>query len=246
MKNGHDPHLQSGHLAVRLRFELDEIVNFMQFSDVDLSVGSTSKYLELQTRIPRIAIVGAGFVGSTTAYALMMSGMAVDIALIDRDLRRAEGHVNDLRDAELFSHKTRVFVGDFSDCCSADITVITAGVSQAGQKSREEGMRETGAMVHGLVADVCREKPRGILLIASNPVDVMTYASWKWSGLPSERVIGSGTSLDASRFRRRLAERYGVASTNVHAYVIGARASLRRERIGQDCKRDAYCRGRHH
>jgi L-lactate dehydrogenase len=193
----------------------------MQFSDVDLSVASSSKYLELQTRIPRIAIVGAGFVGSTTAYALMMSGMAVDIALIDRDLRRAEGHVNDLRDAEVFSHTTRVFVGDFSDCCSADITVITAGVSQAGQKSREDGMRETGAIVHGLVADVCREKPRGILLIASNPVDVMTYASWKWSGLPSERVIGSGTSLDASRFRRRLAERYGVASTNVHAYVIG-------------------------
>jgi L-lactate dehydrogenase len=193
----------------------------MQFSDVDLSVGSTSKYLELQTRIPRIAIVGAGFVGSTTAYALMMSGMAVDIALIDRDLRRAEGHVNDLRDAEVFSHTTRVFVGDFSDCCSADITVITAGVSQAGQKSREDGMRETGAIVHGLVGDVCREKPRGILLIASNPVDVMTYASWKWSGLPSDRVIGSGTSLDTSRFRRRLAEGYGVASTNVHAHVIG-------------------------
>jgi len=107
--------------------------------------GSTSKYLELQTRIPRIAIVGAGFVGSTTAYGLMMSEMAVDIALIDRDLRRAESHVNDLRDAEVFSNRTRVFVGDFSDCCSADITVITAGVSQTGQKSREDGMRETGA-----------------------------------------------------------------------------------------------------
>ena len=88
---------------------------------------SNSRYLSLQTRIPRIAIVGAGFVGSTTAYALMMSGMAVDIALIDRDLGRAEGHVNDLRDAEVFSHTPRVFVGDFSDCCSADITVITAG-----------------------------------------------------------------------------------------------------------------------
>ena len=74
----------------------------MQFSDVDLSVRSTSKNLSLQTRIPRIAIVGAGFVGFTTAYALMMSGMAVDIALIDRDLRRAKGHVNDLRGAEVF------------------------------------------------------------------------------------------------------------------------------------------------
>ena len=75
--------------------------------------------------------------------------------------------------------------------------------------------------MHSLVTDVCRGQPRGILLIASNPVDVMTYAASKWSGLPSNRVIGSGTSLDTSRFRRRLAERYGVASANVHAYVVG-------------------------
>jgi L-lactate dehydrogenase len=184
-------------------------------------VKATSTEQSLETRIPRIAVVGAGFVGSTTAFALMMSGMAAEIALIGRDVRRAEGHVNDLRDAEVFSHATRVFVGDFSDCCSADVTIITAGVSQSGQKSRTEGLRETGPIVHGLVNDVCLQNPRGILLIASNPVDVLTYAAWKWSGLPVHRVIGSGTSLDTSRIRRRLAEYYGVASANVHAYVIG-------------------------
>ena len=174
-----------------------------------------------QARIPRVVIVGTGFVGSTTAYALMMSGLAAEIVLIDRDPRRAEGHANDLRDAEVFSHTTRVFVGDFSDCCSADVTVITAGVSQSGQKSRSEGLRETAAILHDLVSNVCVQNPRGILLIASNPVDVLTYAAWKWSGLPAPRVIGSGTSLDTSRFRRRLAQHYGVASSNVHAYVIG-------------------------
>jgi L-lactate dehydrogenase len=184
-------------------------------------VKAASTEQSLETRIPRIAIVGAGFVGSTTAFALMISGMAAEIALIGRDVRRAEGHVNDLRDAEVFSHATRVFVGDFSDCCSADVTIITAGASQSGQKSRTEGLRETGAIVHGLVNDVCLQNPRGILLIASNPVDVLTYAAWKWSGLPAHRVIGSGTTLDTSRFRRRLAEHYGVASANVHAYVIG-------------------------
>jgi L-lactate dehydrogenase len=193
----------------------------MQFSNVDLSAQSTSEYLSRETRIPRIAIVGAGFVGSTTAYALMMSGMAADIVLINREQRRAEGHVSDLRDAEVFSHATRVFVGDVSDCCSADITVITAGISQTGQKSRVDGMRETGAIVHGIVSDICRKTRPGILLIASNPVDVMTYAAWKWSELPADRVIGAGTSLDTSRFRRRLAEWYGVASANVHAYIIG-------------------------
>jgi L-lactate dehydrogenase len=84
-----------------------------------------------------------------------------------------------------------------------------------------DGLRETAEIVQGLVRDVAKHNPRGILLIASNPVDVLTYAAWKWSGLPANRVIGSGTSLDTARFRRRLAERFGVASHNVHAYVIG-------------------------
>ena len=181
----------------------------------------TSNRVSHEARIPRVVIVGTGFVGSTTAYALMMSGIAAEIVLIDRDPRSAEGHANDLRDAEVFSHTTRVVVGDVSDCCSADVTIITAGVSQSGQRSRTEGLHETGAILHSLVSDVCLQNPQGILLIASNPVDVLTYAAWKWSGLPADRVIGSGTSLDTSRFRRRLAELYGVASTNVHAYVIG-------------------------
>jgi malate/lactate dehydrogenase len=84
-----------------------------------------------------------------------------------------------------------------------------------------EGLRSYMKVLHGLVNDVCLQNPRGILLIASNPVDVLTYAAWKWSGLPAGRVIGSGTSLDTSRFRRRVAEHYGIASANVHAYVIG-------------------------
>jgi L-lactate dehydrogenase len=150
-----------------------------------------------------------------------MSGLTAEIILIDRDRRRAEGQVHDLRDAEVFSHNTRVFAGEFGDCCSADVTIVTTGVSQAGLKSRLDGLRETAEIVQGLVRDVAKHNPRGILLIASNPVDVLTYAAWKWSGLPANRVIGSGTSLDTARFRRRLAERFGVASHNVHAYVIG-------------------------
>jgi L-lactate dehydrogenase len=150
-----------------------------------------------------------------------MSGMAAEIVLIGRNQRRAEGHVHDLRDASVFSHRTRIVAGEIGDCCSADITILTVGVSQSGAKSRLEGMKETAAILKSLVRDVARHNPRGILLIASNPVDVMTYAAWKWSGLPAGRVIGSGTSLDTARFRRRLAEKYGVASDNVHAYVIG-------------------------
>ena len=175
----------------------------------------------VRSRIPRVAIVGTGFVGSTTAYALLLSKTPAEIVLINRDKRRADGHVQDLRDAEVFSHTTRVVAGHFDDCCSADVIIITAGVSQSGQRSRLESLNETAAILKNLVLRVARCNPHGILLIASNPVDVLTYAAWKWSGLPPNRVIGSGTSLDTSRFRRRLAEHYGVASDNVHAYVIG-------------------------
>jgi L-lactate dehydrogenase len=176
---------------------------------------------QARTRLPRVAIVGTGFVGSTTAYALLMSGVAAEIVLIDRDARLAEGQAQDLRDAEAFSHGTQVWVGESSDCCSAEVTIIAAGASQTGLKSRFDGLKETAATIHRIVQDVSRHNPRGILLIASNPVDVLTFAAWKWSGLPASRVIGSGTSLDTARFRRRLAQKYGVASDNVHAYIIG-------------------------
>ena len=188
-------------------------------SVVEISQSINQNYV--RSRIPRVAIVGTGFVGSTTAYALLLSKTPAEIVLINRDKRRADGHVQDLRDAEVFSHTTRVVAGHFDDCCSADVIIITVGVSQSGQRSRLESLNETAAILKNLVLKIARCNPHGILLIASNPVDVLTYAAWKWSGLPPNRVIGSGTSLDTSRFRRRLAEHYGVASDNVHAYVIG-------------------------
>ncbi len=140
----------------------------MRLPEIESPAQNISTHPSLEPRVPRIAIVGAGFVGSTTAFALMMSGMAAEIVLIDRDSRRAEGHVNDLRDAEVFSHTTRIFVGDFSDCCSADVTIVTAGVSQSGQKSRMEGLHDTGAILHGLVNDVCLQNPPGILYWLGN------------------------------------------------------------------------------
>jgi L-lactate dehydrogenase len=188
---------------------------------VQPSAGDVVQRERTGIRLPRIVIVGTGLVGSTTAYALLLSGMAAEIVVVGRDRQRTEGHVSDLRDATVFSHRTRISAGEFSDCCSADITILTVGVSQSGSQSRLEGLKETAAILKDLVRNISRQSPRGILLIASNPVDVMTYAAWKWSGLPAHRVIGSGTSLDTARFRRRLAERYAVSTDNVHAYIIG-------------------------
>jgi L-lactate dehydrogenase len=150
-----------------------------------------------------------------------MSGTAAEIVLIDRDRRRAEGHVQDLRDAAVFATGARVFAGGFGDCCSADVTIITTGVSQSSVQSRLDGLKETAAILKGLVQDIAQHNPNGILLIASNPVDVLTYAAWRWSGLPASQVIGSGTALDTARFRQRFARGYGVASDNVHAHIIG-------------------------
>jgi L-lactate dehydrogenase len=181
-----------------------------------VEVIQSSNQTHVRSRVPRVAIVGTGFVGSTTAYALLLSKTPAEIVLINRDKRRADGHVQDLRDAEVFSHTTRVVAGQFEDCCSADVIIITAGVSQSGQRSRLESLNETAAILKGLVLKVARCNPHGILLIASNPVDVLTYAAWKWSGLPPNRVIGSGTSLDTSRFRRRLWGGFGQRARICH------------------------------
>jgi L-lactate dehydrogenase len=173
-------------------------------------------------KVDRVAIIGAGAVGATTAYALLISGTPAEIVLINRDRKLAQGQVDDLRDAALFSHTTRIVAGDFSDCSSADVIIITAGVhQQADTASRLDDLKESANILRGIVSQIMRSDPQGVLLIASNPVDVLTYGAWRWSGLPANRVIGSGTSLDTSRFRRRLGERFGVAPDNVHAYIIG-------------------------
>jgi L-lactate dehydrogenase len=166
-------------------------------------------------------VVGTGYVGSTTAYALLISGTAAEIVLVDRHSERAQGHVQDLKDAELFSHTTRVLAGDFSDCETADVIIVTAGVGHRPGAPRLEYLRENASIVKGIVEEIAKYKPCGILLIASNPVDVLTFGAWKWSGLPAHRVLGSGTTLDTSRFRMRLAEHCGISPNNVHAYIIG-------------------------
>jgi L-lactate dehydrogenase len=120
-------------------------------SGVEVIQSSNQNYV--RSRIPRVAIVGTGFVGSTTAYALLLSGTAAEIVLINRDERRADGHVQDLRDAEVFSHTTRVVAGRFDDCCSADVIIITAGVSQSGQRSRLDSLNETAAILKSLVLE---------------------------------------------------------------------------------------------
>jgi L-lactate dehydrogenase len=173
-------------------------------------------------RIPRIAIVGMGFVGSTTAYALLLSGINAELILVDTDNSRAEGHADDLRDAQIFSHTCQISASTLSDCHDVDLFVITAGTSQSKlTASRFEGQQESAEILRSIVPQIPSQNPSAVLVIASNPVDVLTYAAWKWSGFAPNRVFGSGTSLDTSRLRRRLGAHCRVSPESVHAYVIG-------------------------
>src|SRR5579864_2274685 len=170
----------------------------------------------------RIAVVGTGNVGSTFAYALLLSGLAAEIVLIDASRSKAEGEAMDLNHAVPFAHPTRIWAGDYEDCAGAVITVIAAGANQKpGGETRLALLQRNADIFAEIVPHIVEPNPDGILLIATNPVDVLTYASCKLSGLPAERVIGSGTILDTSRFRYLLSEYFGVDARSVHAYIIG-------------------------
>src|ERR1700683_3871372 len=170
---------------------------------------------------PRVAIVGAGSVGATFAYALLLSGLASEIVLIDANRAKAEGEAMDLNHAVPFTHPTRVWAGDYADCRGAAVTVLAAGAAQKPGETRLDLIKKNAAIWRAIVPQVVEFNSEGVLLIATNPVDVLTYAAWKLSGLPPARVIGSGTSLDTSRFRYLLSQHFGVDARSVHAYVIG-------------------------
>jgi L-lactate dehydrogenase len=178
--------------------------------------------LAAQTSSPaRVAVVGAGNVGSTFAYALLLSGLAAEIVLIDKNRAKAEGEAMDLNHAVPFSHPTRVWPGDFSDCAGSAVTVLTAGAFQAAGETRLDLAERNTAIWREIVPEIAGHNPDGILLIATNPVDVLTYATLRLSGLPAERVIGSGTILDTARFRYLLSEHFHVDARSVHAFIIG-------------------------
>ena len=170
---------------------------------------------------PRVAVVGAGNVGSTFAYALLLSGLAAEIVLIDANRAKAEGEAMDLNHAVPFTHPTRVWAGDFSDCAGAAVTTLSAGANTKPGESRLAPAQKNAEIWRDIVPKIVKHNPDGLLLIATNPVDVLTYAAWKFSGLPPERVIGSGTILDTSRFRYLLSQHFRVDARSVHAYVIG-------------------------
>jgi L-lactate dehydrogenase len=170
---------------------------------------------------PKIVIVGAGAVGSTFAYSLLIHGLASQIIIIDVNRDRAEGEVMDLTHGMPFAFPTKISTGEYSDCKYADIVVIAADQGKKIEQSRLELAEGNFKLFREIIPNITKYNQDCILLVVSNPLDVMTYAALKLSGFPRQRVIGSGTVLDTARLRYLLGEYLNIDPRNVHAYIIG-------------------------
>ncbi|HQR07148.1 MAG TPA: L-lactate dehydrogenase [Gemmatales bacterium] len=172
----------------------------------------------------KVGIVGTGYVGATAGYAMVMSGVGRDIVLVDLNHDRAVAEADDIRHAVPFAHPLNVMAGDYCDLAGSRVVVICAGVNQKEGETRLQLLQRNAGVFANVVPQVIRYAPEAILVVATNPVDVMTHLAADVAarhGIPSHRVIGSGTTLDTARFRGLLGTHFGVDSHHVHAYVIG-------------------------
>lgn len=169
----------------------------------------------------KIAIIGCGFVGSACAFALMQSGLFSEMVLIDSNEERAEGEALDISHGLPFSKPMQIYSGTYDDITDAGIIAITAGAGQKPGESRLELVHKNVEIFKSIIPEISKRNYKGILLIVSNPVDIMTYTALKLSGLPSNQVFGSGTVLDTARLKYLLGEHLGVDARSVHAFILG-------------------------
>lgn len=173
----------------------------------------------------KIGIVGSGLVGATAAYAMVMRGVGREIILVDKNKARAEAEADDIYHAVPFAHALEIHEGDYSDLKGSQVVIIAAGVSQKDDdETRIQLLGRNAAVFRQIVPEILKNAPDAILLVATNPVDIMTHLTARYAaeiGVPKSRIIGSGTTLDTARFRTLLGRHTGVDSHHVHGYVIG-------------------------
>ena len=169
----------------------------------------------------KITIIGSGSVGATMAYTLTLTGVATEIVMIDINNEKALGEALDIRQGVPFCSPCTIYAGDYKDAVDSDIVIITSGVARKVGQSRLELAQVNVNILKSITDQIVRYAPDATYIIVSNPVDVLTYTFCKYSGLPEQKIIGSGTILDTARLRARIAEFYSVNQHNVHAYVLG-------------------------
>lgn len=169
----------------------------------------------------KVAIIGAGFVGASAAYAMSINNLVSELVLIDVNKDKAYGEFLDISDGLSFCGHMTVYAGDYSDVSNCDVIVITAGAARKPGETRLDLAKKNTLIMKGIVSEVMKYYNHGVILSVSNPVDVLAYMTQKWSGLPTSKVIGSGTVLDSARFRTQISQALDVDIANVHGYIIG-------------------------
>ncbi|MBO5293322.1 MAG: L-lactate dehydrogenase [Lachnospiraceae bacterium] len=169
----------------------------------------------------KAVMIGCGFVGSATVFSLMQSGLFSEIAMIDADTGKAEGEAMDISHGIPFARQMKVYAGTYEDVTDAGLVIVTAGANQKPNETRLDLVNKNVAIFKQIIPEIAKRNFEGILLVVANPVDILTHVAQKLSGLPENRVIGSGTVLDTGRLKYSLGEHLGVDSRSVHAFIIG-------------------------
>ena len=169
----------------------------------------------------KVSIIGTGSVGSTIAYTLTVMGLVSEIVMIDINSEKALGEALDIRQGTPFCGACSIYAGDYRDAVNSDIVIITSGIARKPGQSRLELAQTNVDITKMIIPEITKYAPNATYIRVSNPVDILTYAFVKLSGLPENRIIGSGTILDTARLRSRLSEYYNINQSNVHAYVFG-------------------------
>ncbi len=169
----------------------------------------------------KVAIIGAGAVGATTAFTLMLKNRVDELVLIDANHDMAVGNALDINHSLPFLSKAKVWAGTYEDCVGCDIIIVSAGAAQKPGETRIDLLKKNKRIINSIIDSITEYTTEGILLIASNPVDIMSYFAWQQSKWPANRVIGSGTLLDSARFRYLISEKLNIRPNNIHAYIIG-------------------------
>lgn len=169
----------------------------------------------------KAAIIGCGFVGSATAFTLMQSKLFSEMVLIDANQKKADGEAKDIAHGIPFAGQMKIYAGDYKDLSDAAIVIVTAGANQKPEETRLDLVHKNVSIYKNIIPQITAQNFQGILLIVSNPVDILTYVAVQLSGLPENRVIGSGTVLDTARLKHALGEHLHVDSRSVHSFIIG-------------------------
>lgn len=169
----------------------------------------------------KAAIIGCGFVGSASAFSLMQSGLFPELVLIDANREKAEGEALDIAHGIPFARQMKIYAGDYDDIMDSAVIIVTAGANQKPEETRLDLVHKNVEIFKSIIPEIAKRDYQGILLIVANPVDILTYTALKLSGMPENRVIGSGTVLDTARLKYRLGEHLCVDSRSVHAFIIG-------------------------